>query len=134
MAYGMTDEASYEHPVKTFGGFSTEHMTAALPDGQRGFMNAASPGVIALFFRNDHYATREEYVYAIADAMRVEYEAKVLNRIYGVTEALGQDERANAAAARAWCAAVALQRRLNDLYDVIAAPSAGPALMEEHGR
>ena len=38
-------------------------------------MNAASPGVIALFFRNDHYATREEYVYAIADAMRVEYEA-----------------------------------------------------------
>ena len=38
-------------------------------------MNAASPGVIALFFRNDHYATREEYVYAIADAMRAEYEA-----------------------------------------------------------
>ena len=38
-------------------------------------MNAASPGVIALFFRNDHYASREEYVYAIADAMRVEYEA-----------------------------------------------------------
>jgi 5-methyltetrahydropteroyltriglutamate--homocysteine methyltransferase len=31
--------------------------------------------VIALFFRNDHYVTREEYVYAIADAMRVEYEA-----------------------------------------------------------
>jgi 5-methyltetrahydropteroyltriglutamate--homocysteine methyltransferase len=51
------------------------HMTAALPAGQRGFMNAASPGVIALFFRNDHYATREEYVYAIAEAMRVEYEA-----------------------------------------------------------
>ena len=38
-------------------------------------MNAASPGVIALFFRNDHYATREEYVYAIAEAMRAEYEA-----------------------------------------------------------
>ena len=31
--------------------------------------------MIALFFRNDHYATREEYVYAIAEAMRVEYEA-----------------------------------------------------------
>ena len=40
-----------------------------------GFMNAASPGVIALYFRNDHYASREEYLYAIADAMRVEYEA-----------------------------------------------------------
>ena len=31
--------------------------------------------MIALFFRNDHYATREEYVFAIAEAMRVEYEA-----------------------------------------------------------
>jgi 5-methyltetrahydropteroyltriglutamate--homocysteine methyltransferase len=53
------------------------HLKAAL-DGARveeAFMNAASPGVIALFFRNDHYATREEYLYAIADAMRVEYEA-----------------------------------------------------------
>jgi 5-methyltetrahydropteroyltriglutamate--homocysteine methyltransferase len=31
--------------------------------------------VIALFFRNDHYATREEYLYAIADAMKEEYDA-----------------------------------------------------------
>ncbi len=52
-----------------------EHLQAALPDGQEAFLNAASPGVIALFFRNDHYATREEYVFAIAEAMRVEYEA-----------------------------------------------------------
>jgi 5-methyltetrahydropteroyltriglutamate--homocysteine methyltransferase len=52
-----------------------EHLQAALPDGQEAFLNAASPGVVALFFRNDHYPTREEYVYAIADAMRVEYEA-----------------------------------------------------------
>src|SRR5215213_10158988 len=37
-----------------------------------GFLTAASPGVIALFFRNDHYATREEYLYAIADAMKEE--------------------------------------------------------------
>jgi 5-methyltetrahydropteroyltriglutamate--homocysteine methyltransferase len=52
-----------------------EHLKAALPAGQEAFLNAASPGVIALFFRNDHYPTREEYVYAIAEAMRVEYEA-----------------------------------------------------------
>src|SRR4051794_1791268 len=54
-----------------------EHMTAALAGVgvHAGFMNAASPGVIALFFRNDHYATREEYVHAIAEAMRPEYEA-----------------------------------------------------------
>ncbi len=46
-------------------------------DGRKGmgFLTAASPGVIALFFRNDHYATREEYLYAIADAMKEEYDA-----------------------------------------------------------
>ena len=39
------------------------------------FLTAASPGLIALFFDNQHYATYEEYVYAVADAMRAEYEA-----------------------------------------------------------
>jgi 5-methyltetrahydropteroyltriglutamate--homocysteine methyltransferase len=42
---------------------------------EEGFMSAASPGVIALFFRDDHYGDREAYLFAIADAMRVEYEA-----------------------------------------------------------
>src|SRR3954471_4212791 len=53
-----------------------EHMTEALSAAgvPAGFMNAASPGVIALFFRNDFYASREEYVHAIAAAMRPEYE------------------------------------------------------------
>jgi 5-methyltetrahydropteroyltriglutamate--homocysteine methyltransferase len=41
------------------------------------FITAASPGVTAFFFRNDHYPTEEEYVFAIADAMRHEYEAIV---------------------------------------------------------
>ena len=40
-----------------------------------GFMSAASPGVVSLFFRNDHYKDFETYIYAIADAMRDEYEA-----------------------------------------------------------
>jgi 5-methyltetrahydropteroyltriglutamate--homocysteine methyltransferase len=39
------------------------------------FLSAASPGVISLFFRNDHYANQEAYLFAIADAMRGEYEA-----------------------------------------------------------
>jgi 5-methyltetrahydropteroyltriglutamate--homocysteine methyltransferase len=38
------------------------------------FMSAASPGVIGLFFRNDHYPSQEAYLYAIAEAMRQEYE------------------------------------------------------------
>ena len=42
-------------------------------DIERGFMNAASPGVISLFLQNDFYATREEYLAALADTMREEY-------------------------------------------------------------
>ena len=42
-----------------------------------GFMSAASPGVVSLFFRNDHYKDFETYIYAIADAMRPEYETVV---------------------------------------------------------
>ncbi|MDE2790731.1 MAG: cobalamin-independent methionine synthase II family protein [Paracoccaceae bacterium] len=39
----------------------------------RGFMNAASPGVISLFLPNDHYPTRDAYLAALAEAMRDEY-------------------------------------------------------------
>ena len=38
------------------------------------FMSAASPGVISLFFRNDHYPNHEAYLFAIAEAMKQEYE------------------------------------------------------------
>jgi 5-methyltetrahydropteroyltriglutamate--homocysteine methyltransferase len=40
-----------------------------------GFMGAASPGVISLFFANQYYPDHETYLFAIADAMREEYEA-----------------------------------------------------------
>jgi 5-methyltetrahydropteroyltriglutamate--homocysteine methyltransferase len=43
----------------------------------RGFMNAASPGVISLFLQNDHYRNRETYLAALADAMKEEYETIV---------------------------------------------------------
>jgi 5-methyltetrahydropteroyltriglutamate--homocysteine methyltransferase len=39
-----------------------------------GFMSAASPGVVSLFFRNDYYPSQEKYLEAIAEAMRHEYE------------------------------------------------------------
>ncbi len=55
------------------------HMAAAMaahrPVG--GFMNAASPGVIALFQPNEHYPTQDAYLEALAEAMRPEYEAIV---------------------------------------------------------
>ena len=53
-----------------------DNLKAALKDVKSvgGFMSAASPGVVSLFFRNDHYKDFETYIYAIADAMRHEYE------------------------------------------------------------
>ena len=44
---------------------------------ERGFMNAASPGVISLFLQNNFYPTREAYLGALADAMKAEYETIV---------------------------------------------------------
>lgn len=41
------------------------------------FMNAASPGVIALFQPNDYYPDDDAYLEALAEAMRPEYEAIV---------------------------------------------------------
>lgn len=43
----------------------------------RGFMNAASPGVISQFLPNQHYPTREKYLAALADVMQAEYETIV---------------------------------------------------------
>jgi 5-methyltetrahydropteroyltriglutamate--homocysteine methyltransferase len=53
-----------------------DNLKAALSEvkAAEGFMSAASPGVVSLFFRNDHYKDFETYIYAIADAMRDEYE------------------------------------------------------------
>jgi 5-methyltetrahydropteroyltriglutamate--homocysteine methyltransferase len=44
---------------------------------QRPFITAASPGVISLFFHNDHYPSEGAYLEAIAAAMKPEYEAIV---------------------------------------------------------
>ena len=49
---------------------------AARPPAEA-FMNAASPGTIALFQPNDFYPTQQAYLEAVAEAMRAEYEAIV---------------------------------------------------------
>ncbi|HZP45668.1 MAG TPA: cobalamin-independent methionine synthase II family protein [Candidatus Binataceae bacterium] len=41
------------------------------------FMSAASPGVVTFFLSNKYYPSHEAYLRAIAEAMRVEYEAIV---------------------------------------------------------
>jgi 5-methyltetrahydropteroyltriglutamate--homocysteine methyltransferase len=55
------------------------HMTASLAQHQAvgGFMNSASPGVIALFQPNEFYPNQDAYLEALAEAMRPEYEAIV---------------------------------------------------------
>src|SRR2546429_1552444 len=40
-------------------------------------MNAASPGVVALFQPNDFYRTQDDYLTALAGALQSEYEAIV---------------------------------------------------------
>ncbi len=44
---------------------------------EEGFLSAASPGLISLFFHNGYYPSHEAYLEAIAEAMRPEYEAVV---------------------------------------------------------
>jgi 5-methyltetrahydropteroyltriglutamate--homocysteine methyltransferase len=44
---------------------------------QETFMSAASPGVVWNFLENDYYPSDEAYVFAVADAMRHEYQAIV---------------------------------------------------------
>jgi len=44
-------------------------------EGVRGFLNAASPGLITAFQPNAYYPTHEAYLADLVDAMRPEYEA-----------------------------------------------------------
>jgi len=67
----------YEHREPLEGDLA--RLAAALADAPvaGAFMNAPSPGVVALFAPNEHYATRDAYLEALGEALRVEYEAIV---------------------------------------------------------
>jgi len=54
-----------------------EHLAAAIQPVavEDAFVTAASPGVVSLFFHNSHYPSHEAYLFAIAEAMRPEYES-----------------------------------------------------------
>jgi 5-methyltetrahydropteroyltriglutamate--homocysteine methyltransferase len=53
------------------------HSAIAAAAPTEAFINAASPGVVALFQPNDFYRSQEDYLTALAEALRVEYEAIV---------------------------------------------------------
>jgi 5-methyltetrahydropteroyltriglutamate--homocysteine methyltransferase len=68
---------TYEHPEPLQRDLA--HLKAAT-DGQPvagAFMNAPSPGIIALFQPNEYYDTLDEYLDAIGEAMKHEYETIV---------------------------------------------------------
>lgn len=46
----------------------------AAADVEDAFLTAASPGVISVFLQNQHYASHEEYIAALADVMKDEYD------------------------------------------------------------
>ena len=48
---------------------------ASAPGATELFMSAASPGVIAMFMPNRYYPSTEDYIAALADAMKAEYDA-----------------------------------------------------------
>ena len=56
-----------------------EHLKTALDltGAAEGFMNAASPGVVAVFQPNEFYPSHEDYLQALAEAMKAEYETIV---------------------------------------------------------
>jgi len=51
------------------------NLRAAADGATETFMSAASPGVIDMFMPNRYYPSTEEYLFALADAMKTEYDA-----------------------------------------------------------
>jgi len=73
---------SYEHREPLQRDISTFKAALAGVNVEGGFMNAPSPGIIALFQPNEHYASRDEYLEAIGEAMKVEYDGIVESGLY----------------------------------------------------
>jgi len=74
----ITTTPACEGPVGYLGAERVEADIANLRSsaGDRPtFMSAASPGVIELWMPNSYYPDTEEYVFALADAMKTEYDA-----------------------------------------------------------
>ncbi len=68
---------AYEHREPLERDLATFRAALEGRDVAGGFMNSPSPGIIALFQPNEYYETTDEYLAAIAEAMKTEYEAIV---------------------------------------------------------
>src|SRR6516225_677885 len=70
-AVNLKDAGPLETDIRNLNAAAAAAPTAAQ------FMNAASPGVIALFQPNDYYRTQDDYLEALAAALQAEYESIV---------------------------------------------------------
>jgi 5-methyltetrahydropteroyltriglutamate--homocysteine methyltransferase len=66
---GYVGQAAVQSDIDTLNAAAEDVRPAGV------FMSAASPGVIAVFSPNRYYASQQEYLGALAEAMREEYEA-----------------------------------------------------------
>ena len=66
----LTDSKPVEDDIRRFSAAMRAEGT-----GVRGFMNAATPGLVTAFQPNQHYASHEAYLADLVEAMRPEYEA-----------------------------------------------------------
>jgi 5-methyltetrahydropteroyltriglutamate--homocysteine methyltransferase len=69
----LTDPDAVHRDIAEFKAAVSASAADRQPTGL--FMTAASPGVIATFLPNQYYPTHEEYLFALADAMKPEYDA-----------------------------------------------------------
>src|SRR5438128_851564 len=72
-----TGDIKPKDPQAVQNDIATLKAAAAEAGAERMFMSAASPGVVAFFIPDQHYGNYEEYLAAIAQAMRPEYRAIV---------------------------------------------------------
>ena len=69
VAYADTD--ANEAELSTF----TDALREVGGDFTDAFMTAPSPGIVATAMKNDHYPSDDDYLDALAEALRIEYEA-----------------------------------------------------------
>jgi 5-methyltetrahydropteroyltriglutamate--homocysteine methyltransferase len=68
-------DVSYDNTMFVEGDIANFTKALSKHKNVTGFVPAASPGVIAMFLENQHYKTHQEYVMALATAMKTEYDA-----------------------------------------------------------
>ncbi|MDP6874719.1 MAG: cobalamin-independent methionine synthase II family protein [Alphaproteobacteria bacterium] len=75
----VVDEVRYLDPafVETECSDFRSILTAHAPGQEEAFITAPSPGIIAAAVPNEHYDSDESYLDALAEALRIEYEAIV---------------------------------------------------------